>query len=98
MPRRVPSEPVHADINWSEKDNKSNSRNFATWFEDIQSGSAKAHVRALIDGPGDFIALVEPAYRFEMRCKLDIGLTVLAADVATPHGKTTYSETLSQRP
>jgi len=98
MAHPVPSEPVHADINWTEKDNKSNRQKFGTWIEDIQSGFAKARVRVLIDGPGDFIALVEPAYRFEVRCKLDIGLTILAADVATPHAKTTYSKTLSQRP
>lgn len=59
MAHPFPSEPVHADINWSEEDNKSNSQKYGIRFEDIQSGFANPHVRLPVTGPDDFIAVIE---------------------------------------
>jgi uncharacterized DUF497 family protein len=97
MATPFPAEPLHVDINWSEEDNKSNGRKYNIWFEDIQSGFVKLHVRWPIDGPDNFIALIEVGrIIFEVRCKLDYNLTILAVDVATKDAEATFYKTLSQ--
>jgi spore coat polysaccharide biosynthesis protein SpsF (cytidylyltransferase family) len=99
MAKPYSAEPVHADINWSEEDNRSNSRKYKIWFEDIQSGFAKPHVRVSVSGPDDFIALIEVnQIVFEVRCRLDYNLTILAADVATTDAQAIFHKTLSERP
>jgi uncharacterized DUF497 family protein len=99
MSKPYPSEPLHADINWSEEDNKRNGEKYGISFEDIQSGFARPHVRQALTGQGEFIALIEvETVVFEVRCRIDLNLTIIAADVATPHAQTTYRKTLSQRP
>lgn len=96
MSEPFPSEPLHADINWSEEDNAKNGQKYNIWFEDIESGFAKPHVRVAINGPNDFIALIEvESIVFEVRCKVDLNLMILAADVATSNAKETFYKTLA---
>lgn len=97
MPKPFPSEPLHADINWSEEDNTRNSERYGISFEDIQSGFAKPHVRTAISRQGDFHALIEVEnIVFDVRCRIDLNLTLIAAKVATKHDQAIYRETLSQ--
>lgn len=97
MPKPFPSEPLHADINWSEEDNTRNSERYGISFEDIQSGFAKTHVRTAISGQGDFRALIEVEnIIFDVRCRIDLNLTIIAADVATKDAQAIYHQTLSQ--
>lgn len=99
MPGSYPSEPLHADINWSEEDNERNSKRYQIWFEDIQSGFAKPHVRTAIDGLGQFTALIEvEQVVFELRCRIDLNLSILAARVADKDAQALFHKTLSQRP
>lgn len=99
MAKPYPSEPLHADINWSEEDNERNSKRYQIWFEDIQSGFVRPHVRTAIDGSGEFTALIEVEdVVFEVRCRIDLNLTLLAARVATQNAQAIFHETLSQRP
>lgn len=94
----IPSEPLHAHINWSEEDNEANGRKYGIWFEDIESGFAKLHVRISIASSEDFIALVEvQGTVFQLRCRIDLNLTIVAADVATKDAQAIYHQTLSQR-
>lgn len=98
MVQPFPSEPLHANINWSEEDNVRNGQRYGIWFEDIQSGFARAHVRVALNGPDDFIALVEvEGVVFEVRCRFDLNLILMAADVATTDAKETFYKTLSQQ-
>ncbi|MEQ9505921.1 MAG: hypothetical protein RLO80_06585 [Hyphomonas sp.] len=91
------SEPLHADINWSEEDNKRNSERYLVWFEDIESGFARPHVRTDIQDNGEFTALLEVEnIIFNVRCRAGLSLTIIAAAVATSHDKATYYKTLSQ--
>lgn len=97
MPKPYLSEPLHADINWSEEDNKRNSDRYRVWFEDIESGFAKPHVRTDIQDNGEFTALLEVEnIIFNVRCLTGLSLTIIAAKVATKHDQTIYRETLSQ--
>lgn len=99
MAKPYPSEPLHADINWSEEDNKRNSEKYGISFEYIQSGFARSHVRQALTKPGEFIALIEvESVVFVVRCRIDLNLTIIAPDVATRDAQTTYRKTLSQRP
>lgn len=99
MPSPFPSEPLHADINWSEEDNKANGQKYGIWFEDIQSGFAKPHVRVTVGHPGYFIAFVEvQGTVFQVRCRTDLNLTIFAASVATSNDKDLFHKTLSQSP
>jgi hypothetical protein len=93
------SEPLHADINWSEEHNERNNQDFGIWFEDILSGFAKSHVRQAFEGTDQFIAMIEVGQTvFEVWCRTSLGLTILAADVASAHAQETYYKTLSQSP
>jgi len=97
MAKPFPSEPLHVDINWSEEDNIRNSERYGISFEDIQSGFAKPHVRTAISGKGDFRALIEVEnIVFDVRCRIDLNLTLIAADVATKDAQAIYYQTLSQ--
>lgn len=97
MSKPYPSEPLHADINWSEEDNKRNSEKYGISFEYIQSGFARPHVRRALTRQGEFIALIEvEMVVFEVRCRIDLNLTIIAADVATQDAKDHYYQTLSQ--
>ncbi|MFN3313397.1 MAG: hypothetical protein ACK46Q_08015 [Hyphomonas sp.] len=98
MSTPFPSEPLHADIIWTEEDNERNGQTYGIWFEDIRSGFARLHVRVAVAGPDDFIALIEvEGMIFEVRCRVDMSLRILAADVATTDAKQTFHKTLSQR-
>ena len=92
-----PAEPHHGNIDWTEEDNARNQQKFGIAFEDILSGFAKPHVRQIVSGPDDFIALIEvQGVVFEVRCKFDLHLSLVAARVAKRHVKNTYHKTLSQ--
>ena len=97
MNAAFPSEPHHGNIDWDEKDNEKNRRKYKIAFEDIQSGFAKAHVRLALQGPKDFISLIEvQGIVFEARCRFDLHLTIFAVDVATQDAKAKFYKTLSQ--
>ena len=90
MPKPYTSEPLHADINRSEEDNKRNGERYGISFEYIQSGFARSHVRQALTRHGEFIALIEvEGVVFEVRCRIDLNLTIIAADVATQNAQTT---------
>jgi mannitol/fructose-specific phosphotransferase system IIA component (Ntr-type) len=92
-----PGEPHHGNIDWEEKDNDAHIRKYGIAFEDIQSGFAKPHARLELDGPRDFISLIEvQGIVFEARCRFDFHLTIFAVDVATQDAKDTHNKTLSQ--
>jgi len=97
MAKPFPSEPLHADINWSEEDNTRNSERYGIRFELIQSGFAKPHVRSALGKQGEFVALIEvDSVIFEVRCRIDVNLTIIAADVATQDAQATFRKALSQ--
>lgn len=99
MSHPIACEPHFADINWSEEDNKRNSDQYGISFEDIQSGIAKPHVRTAVDRLGEFRTLIEvEGIVFDVRCRIDPNLVIIAADVATHDAQTTFRKTLSQRP
>ena len=92
-----PAEPHHGNIDWDEKDNERNRRKYGIAFEDIQSGFARPHVRLELNGPQDFMSLIEvQGIVFEARCRFDLHLIIFAVDVATHDAKTTFYKTLSQ--
>ncbi len=97
MKHPYPSEPHHGNIDWTEEDNVRNQLKFGVAFEDILSGFAKPHVRQIVSGPDDFIAFIEvQGLVFEVRCKFDLHLSLMAADVAKNDAQSTYYKTLSQ--
>ena len=56
----------------------------------MQSGFARPHLRTAISRQGDFRALIEVEnIVFEVRCRIDLNLTIIAADVATQNAQTT---------
>lgn len=63
----------------------------------MQSGFARPHLRTAISRQGDFRALIEVEnIVFDVRCRIELNLTLIAADVATKDGQAIYHQTLSQ--
>ena len=92
-----PVEPHHGNIDWLEEDNTRNQQKYGIAFEDILSGFAKPHARFILSGPHDFVSLIEvQGLIFEVRCKFDLHLILIAADVAKTDAEETYYKTLSQ--
>ena len=97
MPEPYASELLRADINWSEEDIQRNSERYAVRFQDIRSGFARPRVRTAIDDHSEFTALVEAeGVVFNVRCRVDLNLTIIAAKVATKDDQTAYRKALSQ--
>ncbi|WP_273186075.1 hypothetical protein [Hyphomonas adhaerens] len=91
-----PSEGTYANVVWEQEDNERNKEKYGVAFEDIQSGFAQPHVRVVVGGPNDFIALIKvQGMIFEVRCSFDLQLTIFAADIATQDAQETYHKSIS---
>ncbi len=93
MPTGFPAEGIYSSVVWDEKDNDRNKDKYGVAFEDIESGFAQPHVRVVPSGPDDFTALIKVnGMIFEIRCRFDLHLTILAADIATKDAQEIYDK------